>query len=209
MSITDFVFGRRLASNEQSGQKIGVLTGLPALGLDGLSSSAYGPEAALAILISLGAAGTNYILPITGIILALLAMLYVSYRQTIAAYPVNGGSYTVAKENLGTWASLFAAAALMIDYVLTVAVGISAGVAALVSAAPHLHKYTVLLCLGILVLITLLNLRGIGQAGAAFALPTYLFIASMFIVLALGVAKSVSSSGHPHPLVAPPALPVA
>jgi amino acid transporter len=209
MSVVDFLFGRRLASDEQSGQKIGVFAGLPALGLDGLSSSAYGPEAALAILLPLGAVGLNYILPITGIILALLAMLYVSYRQTIAAYPVNGGSYTVAKENLGTWASLFAAAALMIDYVLTVAVGISAGVAALVSAAPHLHKYTIPLCLGILALITLLNLRGIGQAGAAFALPTYLFVASMFVVLGLGVAKSVSSGGHPHPLVAPPALPVA
>jgi amino acid transporter len=209
MSVVDFCFGRRLASDEQSGQKIGVFSGLPALGLDGLSSSAYGPEAALTILLPLGGVGLNYILPITGVILALLAMLYVSYRQTIAAYPVNGGSYTVAKENLGTWASLFAAAALMIDYVLTVAVGISAGVAALVSAAPQFHKYTVPLCLGILALITLLNLRGTGQAGAAFALPTYLFIASMFVVLGLGVAKSVSSNGHPHPLVVPPAMPAA
>ncbi|MGD0141089.1 MAG: APC family permease [Tepidisphaeraceae bacterium] len=209
MSVVDFCFGRRLASDEQSGQKIGVLSGLPALGLDGLSSSAYGPEAALTIMLPLGAVGLNYILPITGVILALLAMLYVSYRQTIAAYPVNGGSYTVARENLGIWASLFAAAALMIDYVLTVAVGISAGVAALVSAAPQFHKYTVPLCLGILALITLLNLRGTGQAGAAFALPTYLFIASMFVVLGLGVAKSVSSSGHPHPLAAPPAMPAA
>ena len=209
MAVLDFLFGRRLASDEQKGQKIGVLCGLPALGLDGLSSSAYGPEAALTILLSLGAVGLNFVLPITGVILALLAMLYFSYRQTIAAYPVNGGSYTVAKENLGTWASLLAAAALMIDYVLTVAVGISAGVAALVSAAPHLHKYTVPLCLGILALITLLNLRGTGEAGVAFALPTYLFIASMFVVLGLGVAKSVSSGGHPHPLVVPPALPVA
>jgi amino acid transporter len=209
MSIKDFVFGRRLASDEQSGQKIGILTGLPALGLDGLSSSAYGPEAALTILLPLGAIGLDFILPITGAILALLAMLYFSYRQTIAAYPVNGGSYTVAKENLGTWASLFAAAALMIDYVLTVAVGISAGVAAVVSAAPQLHKYTVPLCLGILLLITLLNLRGTGEAGVAFALPTYLFIGSMFVVLGLGVARSVSSGGHPHPLIVPPAVPAA
>src|ERR1700679_1366175 len=163
MSIVDFLLGRRLASNEQRGQRIGVLSGLPALGLDGLSSSAYGPEAALTLLLPLGAAGLHYIGPITGVILALLAMLYFSYRQTIAAYPVNGGSYTVAKENLGTWASLFAAAALMIDYVLTVAVGISAGVGGGGSAAPHLHKYTVPLCLGILALITLLNLRGTGE----------------------------------------------
>jgi amino acid transporter len=198
-----------LASDEQSGQKIGILSGLPALGLDGLSSSAYGPEAALTILLPLGVLGLNYVLPITGVILGLLVMLYFSYRQTIAAYPVNGGSYTVAKENLGTWASLFAAAALMIDYVLTVAVGISAGVAAVVSAAPQLHRYTVPMCLGVLALITLLNLRGTGEAGVAFALPTYLFIGSMFVVLGLGVAKSVSSGGHPHPLVVPPALPLA
>ncbi len=209
MSLVDFLFGRRLASDEQSGQKIGVLAGLPALGLDGLSSSAYGPEAALTVLLPLGAVGLNYILPITGMILALLAMLYISYRQTIAAYPVNGGSYTVAKENIGTWASLLAAGALMIDYVLTVAVGISAGVAALVSAAPQLHRYTVPLCLGILALVTLLNLRGTRQAGAAFALPTYLFIASMFVVLGLGLAKSIASRGHPHSLVVAPLLPAA
>src|SRR5438270_2857577 len=100
-------------------------------------------------------------------------MLYFSYRQTIAAYPVNGGSYTVAKENLGTWPGLMAAAALMIDYVLNVAVGISAGVAALVSAAPALHKYTLPMCLAVLALITVLNLRGTAEAGLAFALPTY------------------------------------
>jgi amino acid transporter len=209
MSIVNLLFGRRLASYEQSGQKIGVLSGLPALGLDGLSSSAYGPEAALTILLPLGALGLNYILPITAAILVLLAMLYLSYRQTIAAYPVNGGSYTVAKENLGTGASLFAAAALMIDYVLTVAVGISAGVAAVVSAAPQLHQYTVPMCLGILALITLLNLRGTGEAGVAFAVPTYLFIGSMFVVLGWGIAKSISSGGHPHPLAVPPALPAA
>jgi hypothetical protein len=87
MSVVDFLFGRRLASDEQGGQKIGVLSGLPALGLDGLSSSAYGPEAALTILLSLGAAGLNYVLPITGAILGLLVILYFSYRQTIAAYP--------------------------------------------------------------------------------------------------------------------------
>src|SRR5450755_4017741 len=195
MSFVSFLFGRRLSTDEQCGQKIGVLFGLPALGLDGLSSSAYGPEAALTILLPVGALGLNYILPVTAVILALLTMLYFSYRQTIAAYPVNGGSYTVAKENLGTLASLFAAAALMIDYVLTVAVGISAGVAALVSAAPQLHKYTVPLCLGILALITLLNLRGTGEAGVAFALPTYLFIASMFVTLGLGVVKAISSGG--------------
>src|SRR5580692_10295078 len=187
MSVLDFFFGRRLASDEQDTQKIGVLAGLPALGLDGLSSSAYGPEAALTILLPLGVIGLNYILPITGVILALLAVLYLSYSQTIATYPVNGGSYTVAKENLGTWPSLFAAAALMIDYVLTVAVGISAGVAALVSAFPSLQPSTVWLCLVVLALVTIVNLRGTGEAGAAFAVPTYLFITTMVVVLVMGI----------------------
>src|SRR3954454_13427687 len=143
MSVLNLVLGRPLASDEQEDTKIGVVAGVPALGLDGLASSAYGPEAALAVLLPIGAAGLGYIGPITLVILALLAMLYFSYRQTIAAYPVSGGSYTVARENLGTWAGLLSAAALLIDYVLNVAVGVSAGVAALVSAAPSLHPYTV------------------------------------------------------------------
>jgi amino acid transporter len=204
--VLNFILGRRLASDEQKDQKIGVLTGLPALGLDGLSSSAYGPEAALTILAALGAAGLNYIGPITLAILCLLTLLYFSYRQTIAAYPVNGGSYTVAKENLGTWASLLAAAALMIDYVLTVAVGISAGVAALISALPGLHRYTLPICLIVLALITVVNLRGTAEAGMAFALPTYLFIGSMGLVLAIGIGKAVSAGGHPQAVVAPPDL---
>jgi len=209
MAILSIILGRRLASGEQKVQKIGVLTGVSALGLDGLSSSAYGPEAALTILLPLGAAGLQCIGPITGAILVLLTMLYFSYRQTIAAYPVNGGSYTVAKDNLGTWPSLLAAAALMIDYILTVAVGISAGVGALVSAAPHLHKYTLPICLTVLGLITLLNLRGTGEAGLAFALPTYVFIASLGAVLVMGMFRAMLGGGHPRAIVAPPALPAA
>src|SRR2546423_9849443 len=197
--IINFILGRRLASHETHQVRVGVLEGVPAMGLDGLTSSAYGPEAALTILLPLGAAGLGYIGPITLVILALLGILYFLYRQTIAAYPVNGGSYTVAKENLGTWAGLFAAAALMIDYILNVAVGISAGVAALVSAAPALHHYMLPLCLGILVLITLLNLRGTAEAGLAFALPTYAFIASLVVVLITGVFKAVASGGPPSP----------
>jgi amino acid transporter len=209
MSMLSLILGRPLASNEQEDVKIGVAAGVPAMGLDGLTSSAYGPEAALTILLPLGAAGLNYIGPITAVILVLLAMLYFSYRQTIAAYPVNGGSYTVAKENLGTWPGLVAASALMIDYVLNVAVGVSAGVAALVSAAPALHKYTVPLCLTILLIITLLNLRGTGEAGLAFALPTYLFITCLALVLILGIIKTITTGGHPHPMVPPPPVPSA
>jgi amino acid transporter len=125
MSILDTLLGKPLASSQEEEQKIGVAAGVPILGLDGLSSSAYGPEAALTILMPLGTVGLTYIGPIIVVILALLTILYFSYRQTIAAYPGGGGSYTVAKENLGLRAGLFAAAALMLDYVLNVAVGIS------------------------------------------------------------------------------------
>ena len=155
MRLADWLFGRRLATDEEGEQRVGVLAAIPMLGLDALGSAAYGPEAALTLLIPLGAAGLAYIGPIRALIIALLFVVYFSYRQTIAAYPHGGGSYTVAKENLGTTAGLLAAAALLLDYVLVVAVGISAGVGALISAEPALQPYTLPLCLAILALIIL------------------------------------------------------
>src|ERR1700677_1852525 len=135
MSFVDSIIGRPLATNEAHAEHIGVAAGIPIFGLDGLTSAAYGPEAAMTLLIPLGFWGVqHYLLPIFGLILTLLTILYFSYRQTIVAYPNGGGSFTVASENLGDKAGLFAAAALMIDYVLTAAVGISAGITALVSA---------------------------------------------------------------------------
>ncbi|PBC06938.1 APC family permease [Mesorhizobium sp. WSM3859] len=207
MSILGWILGRRLANQEQSQRKIGVFEGVPAMGLDGMGSSAYGPEAALTILIPLGAAGLSYIGPIMGAIVGLLAVLYFSYRQTIAAYPSNGGAYIVSRENLGRNASLLAASALMVDYVLNVAVGISAGVGALVSALPSLHAYTLWLCLGILLLVTVVNLRGTLDAGRLFALPTYLFVASFLAILAIGVWKAALAGGQPSPVIPPPPLP--
>ncbi len=207
MSIAKVLLGRRLKNSENEDQKIGVFAGVPSMGLDGLGSSAYGPEAALTVLIPLGAAGLAHIVPIMLAILVLLAILYVSYRQTISAYPSGGGAYTVARENLGTFAGLLAAAALMIDYVLNVAVGISAGVGALVSALPALHPWTLTLCLAILALITVMNLRGATEAGLVFSVPTYLFIASFAAVIGVGLWTMVSSGGHPAPVVPPPALP--
>ena len=174
MSLTAVLLGRRLANHEAEGRKIGALEGVPAMGLDGLGSAAYGPEAMLTVLAVGGGAGLGAVQPITWAILVLLAILFVSYWQTIAAYPSNGGSYTVARENLGTNASLLAAAALMVDYMLNVAVGISAGVGAFTSAVPALHAYTLPLCLGILVAITIVNLRGTKESGIALAVPTYL-----------------------------------
>jgi amino acid transporter len=126
-SVIDTILGRPLASSEAVDQRIGWAAGVPTFGLDALSSAAYGPEAALTVLLPLGVGGLRFILPITGAIVVLLGIVYISYRQTIAAYPSGGGSYTVAHENLGAKPGLLAAAALMTDYVLNVAVGISAG----------------------------------------------------------------------------------
>ncbi len=207
MSILDTLLGKPLASSQEEEQKIGVAAGVPILGLDGLSSSAYGPEAALTILMPLGTVGLTYIGPIIVVILALLTILYFSYRQTIAAYPGGGGSYTVAKENLGLRAGLLAAAALMLDYVLNVAVGISAGIGALVSAVPMLHPYTLSLCLITLAIITLVNLRGVRESGIVFGLPTYLFVGSLLVVLGIGAVSTLMQGGHPTPVVAPAPLP--
>ncbi len=204
--LIDLLFGRRLANREGQAEKIGWLAAVPAMGLDGLSSSAYGPEAALSVLVPLGAASLTYIGPVMVPIIALLGVLYLSYRQTIIAYPSNGGGYTVAKENLGRGAGLLAATALMIDYVLNVAVGISAGVAALVSTLPALQPAILPLCLAVLALVTIANLRGTGEAGLLFALPTYLFVACFLGLIAFGLWKLVAAGGHPAPIVAPPHL---
>jgi amino acid transporter len=207
ISLRKILLGRRLANRESEERKIGALEGIPAMGLDGLGSSAYGPEAALAVLAVLGSASLSYIGWVMVPILLLLAVLFASYWQTIGAYPSNGGAYTVARQNLGTNAGLLAAAALMIDYVLNVAVGISAGVAALVSALPTLHPYTLHLCLAVLVFVTVMNLRGTLDAGRIVAVPTYLFVASFAIILGLGLFRAFVSGGHPQAVLAPPALP--
>src|SRR3989440_2548873 len=192
MKLLDLLIGRKLANREGESEKITAIEGVPAMGLDGLASSAYGPEAALTMLAPLGVMGLAYMGPVMLAVLAVLAILYVSYWQTIEAYPTSGGSYTVAHENLGANAGLLAATALMIDYVLNVAVGISAGVGALTSAVPALHSYTLWLCLAILALITLVNLRGTLEAGLVFSVPTYLFIASFAALLLFGLAKALA-----------------
>ena len=207
MSLTTLLIGRPLANKEAEERKIGMLEGLPAMGLDGLGSAAYGPEAMLTVLAVVGAAGLGAVGPITWVILLLLAVVFFSYWQTITAYPSNGGAYTVARENLGRDAGLLAAAALMVDYMLNVAVGISAGVGALTSAVPGLHAYTLWLCLGVLALVTLVNLRGTRESGLVFAGPTYVFVASLGTVLAAGAWQAWTGNGHPIPVVAPPGAP--
>ena len=209
MSFLDLLLGKPLANSAEDGERVGPAAGIPIFGLDALSSAAYGPEAALTILIPLGALGVAYILPISGAIILLLTIVYFSYRQTIDAYPGGGGSYTVARENIGEGAGLLAAAALLIDYVLTAAVGISAGVGALVSAVPSLLPHTLALCLGILLLITIVNLRGVKEAGGVFMIPTYLFLGTLLIAILIGLVKTLLAHGNPMPVVAPPPVPPA
>jgi amino acid transporter len=208
MSLTDSIIGKPLATSEERGEHIGVAAGIPIFGLDALTSAAYGPEAAMTLLIPLGLAGAAYIVPVISAILILLVIVFFSYRQTIAAYPNGGGSYTVASENLGAGAGLLAAAALMIDYILTAAVGISAGVTALTSAVQRLAPHTLAICLLILAILAIVNMRGVKDTGTAFIVPTFVFVGTLLILIGVGVYKTYVSGGHPVPVLAPPtALP--
>jgi amino acid transporter len=206
-SIQTLLFGRPLATSEERAEHIGPIAGIPVFGLDALSSAAYGPEAALTLLIPLGLLGVHYIVPVSAAIVVLLTIVYFSYRQTIDAYPKGGGSYTVASQNLGEGAGLLAAAALMIDYILTAAVGISAGVGALISAAPGLHPYTLQLCLAVLLILTVVNMRGVHDTGVVFMIPTYLFTGTLLIVIAVGAWHVFHTGGHPHPATTLPPIP--
>jgi amino acid transporter len=209
MNLLDLVVGKPIKTSDERAEQIGPAKGIPIFGLDALSSAAYGPEAALSLLIPLGLLGVRYIIPISAAIITLLVIVYFSYRQTIAAYPSGGGSYTVARFNLGTPAGLLAAAALLADYILTAAVGISAGVGALVSAVPSLLPHTVSLCVGILIVVAILNLRGVRDAGFAFAVPTYLFVGTLLTTIVVGVFRVLLSGGHlapAAPLPPPPPM---
>ncbi len=205
MGLLDILFGKPLASGEERTEQLGTLSGVPIFGLDALGSAAYGPEAALTLLLPLGAVGIHYIVPISAAIIILLGIVYFSYRQTIAAYPGGGGSYIVASQNLGDRAGLLAGTALMIDYVLVVAVGIAAGVGALVSAVPVLQAHTLAICVLILFVICFVNLRGIRTTGILFMFPTYLFVACLLTTLSFGFFKALLAGWHPIPAVAAPA----
>ena len=167
---------------------------LPIFAADPLSSVAYATEAALVVLIGASATAGHLVLPISIAISAVLAIVVLSYTQTVKAYETSGGAYVVAKENLGTLPSLVAAAALLVDYVLTVAVSVAAGVLAITSAAPSLAAHKVSLSLLMILLLTLVNLRGVRESGIAFALPTYSFVAAMYVLIATGIGKCVASS---------------
>ena len=170
--------------------RLTAVQGLAALSLDALSSVAYGPEAILVVLVAAGATALHYSVPITGAIVVLLAVLVVSYRQVIAAFPNGGGAYAVSKAHLGTRASLVAAASLIVDYVLNAAVGVSAGIEALYSTFPVLYGARVWLCLAVLALITGLNLWGVSESAKVFTVPTLLFILSMAAVIVGGLIRT-------------------
>lgn len=177
---------------------------LPVFASDALSSSAYATEEMLLVLWMAGAAALSLTLPITGCIIALLAIVIFSYRQTVHAYPEGGGAFTVSRENLGDGFGLTAAAALLIGYLLTVAVSIAAGAAAVASAFPALQEHRTLLCLMFIALITIANLRGAKESGALFAPPTYGFVAVILFMVGFGAYRYFSGSVEPLPPKDPP-----
>lgn len=210
-SFKRLLIGKPIATEQQHHERLSKVTALAVFSSDALSSVAYATEAILAVLLLAGSAALGFGLPIAGGIAFLLLVVAISYRQTIHAYPNGGGAYTVAHENLGPLPGLIAAAALLIDYVLTVAVSISAGVAAITSlagnwGAPWLAQYAVEIALFCILLVGLANLRGVKESGAVFAVPTYVFITSILAMIAWGVASVLLGTSAPVAQPAEPAL---
>ena len=187
-----FLIGPPLRARDITREQITPVEGLSALSLDALTSVAYGPEAIIVVLAVAGAGALHLVLPVTVTIVVLLAILVSSYRQVIDAYPGGGGAYAVSLDNFGPGVSLLAAAALVVDYTLTVAVSIAAGTQSLTSAFPNLTPATVPICLAILAIITVFNLRGLGDAARAFLLPTMLFIVGLLAVIAVGLVHPLA-----------------
>src|SRR5437868_857653 len=185
--LKQFLFGRPLPSERLEHERLNKKTALAVLSSDAISSVAYATDQILIVLAVLGtAAAVQYAVPISGVIVGLLVLVGLSYRQTIFAYPNGGGSYTVAKENLGTGAGLVAAAALLTDYIMTVAVSIAGGIAAITSAYHGLIPHTVLLSVLSIAILAIVNLRGVRESGLAFSVPTYVFVLMMVALIAYG-----------------------
>src|SRR5215831_2205962 len=189
-NVKRVLIGAPLASAQAEHERYTKFKALAVLSSDAISSVAYATEAILLSLVAAGSSHLDLTLPISFAIVGLLAIVAISYRQTIPAYPSGGGSYIVAKDNLGTIPGLVAAASLMIDYVLTVAVSVSAGVLALVSLIPELAPFVVPIDVVLVINITVLNLRGIRESGSIFAIPTYIFIGSALLLIIVGSIKS-------------------
>lgn len=191
-----FLIGRPMKSNELSDEKLSKLKALAVLSSDALSSVAYGTEQILLVLVTVGAAALWYSVPISLAVLGLLTILILSYRQTIYSYPTGGGAYIVAKDNLGVPFGLVAGGSLLVDYILTVAVSSSAGTDAITSAFPSLHEHRVLIALVVIVLLTLLNLRGITESATILMYPVYLFVIAIFVLIMGGAYHWMSGNLH-------------
>ena len=191
-ALKRLLVGRALSTSAQEHQLLPKSLALPVFSSDTLSSVAYATEEMMLVFITAGVAALTYRIPVAFAIVALLAIVVTSYRQTVRAYPRGGGSYIVARENLGTIPGLIAAAAILTDYVLTVAVSITAGTIAITSAAPSLADHKVLIASGLVALVTAANLRGVKEAGALFALPTYGFVVIVGITIVTGLWQCLS-----------------
>jgi amino acid transporter len=192
MSLKRILVGPPLATHEEEHQRLKKRIALPVFASDAISSTAYATDEILLVLLgqaAIGAAAWQYLTPLAVVVCVLLTIVVLSYRQTIHAYPNGGGSYIVSKENLGTIPSLVAGASLLVDYILTVAVSIAAGVLAITSAVPAWADYRVLICLGMIVLMMLANLRGLKESGALFAPPTYVYVASLVLLIVVGLYR--------------------
>jgi amino acid transporter len=194
--VKRLLIGRPMKSEELENEKLSKIKALAVLSSDALSSVAYGTEQILIVLIAVGFSAIWYSIPISLAVLGLLAILILSYRQTIFAYPMGGGAYIVAKENLGVPTGLMAGGALLVDYILTVAVSASAGTDALTSAFPNLHDYSVLIAISVIFILTILNLRGVTEAASFIAIPVYLFVISIFVLIISGVIKYAIGDFH-------------
>jgi amino acid transporter len=199
-ALKRLLVGRPLSSAEQEHQRLSKTIALAVFSSDAISSTAYATEEILRVIVPFAAMkALDYLIPIAFVVVVLLAIVAFSYRQTIFAYPSGGGSYVVSRENLGVNPSLVAGASLLTDYILTVAVSVAAGVAAITSAFPGLRSRTVPICLLLILLITLANLRGVKESGRTFAVPTYVYIFSLALLVGIGLIRSFSGSLHQLP----------
>ncbi|HXQ38293.1 MAG TPA: APC family permease, partial [Anaerolineales bacterium] len=203
-NLSHFLTGRPLSTADAEHEAIGKAVGLAVFASDALSSTAYATQEMLVILAGAGTLAFGYVFPISIVIVALLAIVVISYQQIVYAYPGGGGAYIVAYDNLGRFPALVAASVLLMDYVLGVSVSISSGVAQIVSAFPQLYEYRVPLCIGFVALITIVNLRGVRESGLAFAIPSYFFIVIMFIAIGTGLFRLIN--GSLGTVIDPPAL---
>jgi amino acid transporter len=197
--VKRFLIGNPLSNEQSVHERLTKFKALAVLSSDAISSVAYATELCMGVLILAGGGALTTLLPITGAIVLLLAIVALSYSQTIPAYPNGGGSYIVAKDNLGNWAGLIAAAALLVDYVLTVSVSVTSGVLNLLSlpALQHFSPYLVMIDVLVIVIITIVNLRGIRESGSIFSLPTYFFVGSAFLMIVVGLFRSYVIEHHP------------